>query len=65
MFSERILQIDYSSVSKRAAELVCQLNSKKWKLEIQKMLLEGLNSGKSKPMTMARKKRIYKQALGS
>jgi hypothetical protein len=31
----------------------------------EKLVLDGLNSGKSKRMTMARKKRIYKQALGS
>jgi hypothetical protein len=30
---------------------------------LEKLLLEGLNSGASKPMTSARKKRIYLQAL--
>jgi hypothetical protein len=32
--------------------------------DFEELLLEGLNSGASKPMTTARKKRIYLQALG-
>jgi hypothetical protein len=31
--------------------------------DLEELLLEGLNSGASKPMTPARKKRIYQQAL--
>jgi hypothetical protein len=31
--------------------------------DLEKLLLEGLHSGKSKPMTAARKKQIYKRAL--
>ena len=32
--------------------------------DLEEMLLEGLDSGPGKPMTAARKKQIYKQALG-
>jgi putative addiction module CopG family antidote len=31
--------------------------------DLEELILEGLDSGASKPMTAARKKRIYKQAL--
>jgi hypothetical protein len=31
--------------------------------DLEKLLVEGLNSGASKPMTSARKKRIYLRAL--
>jgi hypothetical protein len=30
---------------------------------LEELLLEGLDSGASKPMTAARKKQIYRQAL--
>ena len=30
---------------------------------LERLLLEGLNNGASKPMTLARKKQIYRQAL--
>jgi hypothetical protein len=32
-------------------------------VHFERLLLEGLVSGKSKPMTAARKKRVYRQAL--
>ena len=33
--------------------------------DLEKMLLEGLDSGPASPMTAARKKRIYEKALGA
>ena len=48
------------SLDRAAGPLGCSFAGRE---DLEEMLLEGLDSGASKPMTAARKKQIYKLAL--
>ncbi|MGD0744842.1 MAG: type II toxin-antitoxin system ParD family antitoxin [Verrucomicrobiota bacterium] len=48
------------SLERAAGPLGCSFAGRE---DLEELLLEGLNSGAGKPMTAARKKQIYKQAL--
>jgi putative addiction module CopG family antidote len=48
------------SLERAAGPLGCSFVGRE---DLEELLLEGLSSGVSKPMTTARKKQIYKQAL--
>jgi putative addiction module CopG family antidote len=48
------------SLERAAGPLGCSFAGRE---DLEELLLEGLNSGASKPMTPARKKQIYKQVL--
>lgn len=48
------------SLERAAGPLGCSFAGRE---DLEELLLEGLDSGPGKPMTAARKKQIYKQAL--
>lgn len=48
------------SLERAAGPLGCSFAGRE---DLEELLLEGLNSGASKPMTAARKKQIYRQVL--